>query len=104
MESGTCQIYEGISGAKNKAADCLSHLVELPTSTVTTANMLTVTHTDRPAFNTRSCTQKNSPDTVSTPHPDVSPTDFSRGNFNIKTTYGGQVRSITANVKNRPVL
>ena len=35
--------------------------------------MLTVTHTDRPAFNTRSHTQKNSPDTVSTPHPDVSP-------------------------------
>ena len=35
--------------------------------------MLTVTHTDGPAFNTRSCTQKNSPDTASTPHPDVSP-------------------------------
>ena len=35
--------------------------------------MLTVTHTDGPAFNTRSHTQKNSPDTVSTPHPDVSP-------------------------------
>ena len=35
--------------------------------------MLTDTHTDRPAFNTRSCTQKNSPDTSSTPHPDVSP-------------------------------
>ena len=39
----------------------------------TTVNMLTVTNTDRPAFNTRSCTQKNSPDTTSTPHPDVSP-------------------------------
>ena len=35
--------------------------------------MLTVTHTDRPAFNTRIHTQKNSPDTTSTPHPDVSP-------------------------------
>ena len=35
--------------------------------------MLTVTHTDGPAFNTRSHTQKNSPDTGSTPHPDVSP-------------------------------
>ena len=31
------------------------------------------THSDRPAFNTRSCTQKNSPDTTSTPHRDVSP-------------------------------
>ena len=35
--------------------------------------MLTVTHTDRPAFNTRSHTQKNSPDTASTLHPHVSP-------------------------------
>ena len=34
--------------------------------------MLTVTHTDRPAFNTRSHIQ-SSPDTTSTPHPDVSP-------------------------------
>ena len=65
--------FEWISGAKNKAADCLSWLVELPTSTTTTVNMLTVTHTDRPAFNTRRHTQKNSPDTTSTPHPNVSP-------------------------------
>ena len=35
--------------------------------------MLTVTHTDRPASNTRSYTRKDSPDTTSTPHPDVSP-------------------------------
>ena len=34
--------------------------------------MLTVTHTDGPVFNTRSHTQ-TSPDTTSTPHPDVSP-------------------------------
>ena len=65
--------FEGISGAKNKAADCLSWLVELPTTTPATVNMLTVTHTDIPAFNTRSCTKKNSPNTISTPHPDVSP-------------------------------
>ena len=35
--------------------------------------MLTATHTNRPALNTRSHTQKTSPDTTSTPHPDVSP-------------------------------
>ena len=35
--------------------------------------MLTVTHTDGPASNTRSHTRKDSPDTTSTPHPDVSP-------------------------------
>ena len=46
--------FELILGAKNNAADCLSHLVELPTSTATTVNMLTVTHTDGPSFNTRS--------------------------------------------------
>ena len=74
LELATYNItFEWISGAKNKAADCLSQLVELPTLTTTTVNMLTATHSDRPAFNTRSCTQKNSPDTTSTPHPDVSP-------------------------------
>ena len=35
--------------------------------------MLTVTHTDRPAFNTRSHTQKNSADTAAMSHSDVSP-------------------------------
>ena len=48
-------------------------LAELPASTTTTVNMLTITNTDGPAFNTRSHIQKNSPDTTSTPHPDVSP-------------------------------
>ena len=38
-----------------------------------TVNMLTVTHTDRPASNTRSHTEEDSPDTTFTPHPDVSP-------------------------------
>ena len=41
--------------------------------TSTTVNMLTATHTDGPAFNTRSHTQNTSPDTTSIPHPDVSP-------------------------------
>ena len=56
--------FEWISGAKNKAVEYLSWLVELPTTIPTTANMLTVTHTDGPTFNTRSCTEKNSPDTT----------------------------------------
>ena len=64
--------FEWISGAKNKTADYLSQLVEPPTST-TTVNMLLVTHTYGPAFNTSSQTQKNSPDTTSTPCPDISP-------------------------------
>ena len=35
--------FEWISGAKNKVADCLSWLVELPTTTTNTVYMLTVT-------------------------------------------------------------
>ena len=74
MELTTYNItFEWISGAENKAADCLSWLVQLPMTTAATADVLTVTHTDRPAFNTRSHTKKNSPDTTSAPHPDVSP-------------------------------
>ena len=72
LEIATYSItFQWISGAKNKAADCLSWLVE-PTSTSTTVNMLTATDTDGPTFNTRSHTQNTSPDTTSTPHPDVS--------------------------------
>ena len=40
-------------------------------TTPSTVNMLTVTHTDEPAFNTRSHAKRDSPDT--TPHPDMSP-------------------------------
>ena len=35
--------------------------------------MLTASHTDRPTFNARSHTQTTSPNTTSTPHPNVSP-------------------------------
>ena len=42
-------------------------------TTPATVNMLTVTHRDGPASNTRSPTRKDSPNTTSTPHPDVSP-------------------------------
>ena len=65
--------FEWISGAKNKAANCLSWLVELPMTTPATVNMLTIKHANGPASNTRSHTKKDSPDTTSTPHPDVSP-------------------------------
>ena len=46
--------FEWISGACNKAADCLSHLVELPQDKPVSINVLSVTDTDGPAFNTRS--------------------------------------------------
>ena len=74
LELATYNItFEWISGAKNKAADCPSQLVELPMPIPATVNMPTVTHTDGSASNTRSHTRKDSLDTTSTPHPDVSP-------------------------------
>ena len=73
LELATYNItFEWISGAKNKAADCLSRLVK-PISTSTSVNMLTASSTDGPAFHTRSCTQHTSSSATSTPHPDTSP-------------------------------
>ena len=42
-------------------------------TTPATVNMLTVTHTDGPASNTRCHSKKDSPDTTSSPHPNVLP-------------------------------
>ena len=71
MESGTYNIsFEWISGAKNKAADFLSRLVKLITTSV---NMLTASSTDGPALHTRSCTHNTSSGTTSNPYPDTAP-------------------------------
>ena len=65
--------FEWISGACNKPADCLSHLVKLPQATPVPINMLSVTNSNGPPFNTRSQTcQCLSPDT-STSQPDIRP-------------------------------
>ena len=65
--------FEWISGAKNKAADCLSCLVELPQTTPALINLLSVKNLDGPAFNTRSQTHQHlSMDTSTTP-PNVMP-------------------------------
>ena len=70
LELATYNIsFEWISGARNKAADCLSRLV-MPTST--TINMLTASSSDGPAFHTRSHTW-NTSDSTSTPHTDAAP-------------------------------
>ena len=73
--------FEWISGAKNKAADCLSHLVELPPTTSAPINMLSVSNKDGHTFNTRRQTQQClaqdtstaqlsiTPDVTSTPDP-----------------------------------
>ena len=70
LELATYNIsFECISGARNKAADCLSRLV---TPTSTPINMLTASSNDGPAFHSRSHTQ-NTLTTTSTPHTDTTP-------------------------------
>ena len=60
LELATYNItFEWISGACNKAADCLSCLVELPEVKPVPINMLSTTNTDGPAFNTRSQTHEH---------------------------------------------
>ena len=74
LELATYNIsFEWISGAKNKAADCLSRLVEQLPTIPTTINMLTVTHTDGPAFNTRSHTKQDPTASNSTVSLDITP-------------------------------
>ena len=79
LELATYNItFEWISGARNKAADCLSRLVSPMRIPI---NMLTASVKDRPAFHTRSCTQSISDTSptkpvMSQPHfsPDSNPT------------------------------
>ena len=76
LELATYNItFEWISGAKNKAADCLSRLVS-PTGM--SINMLTASLNDGPAFHTRSHTQSISDPTSAppvTPTPHISQDD-----------------------------
>ena len=65
--------FKWISRAKNKAADCLSCLVELPQTTPALINLLSVTNSDGPAFNTRSQTCQHISTNTSTVPPDVMP-------------------------------
>ena len=63
--------FEWITVAHNKAADCLSCLTRLPQNRPTTINMLFATHSDGPAFNTRSRTAQQSSSEDSTPQTDA---------------------------------
>ena len=68
LELATYNItFEWISGAKNKAADCLSILVA-PTST--TINRLTASAPDGPAFHTRGHTASTTDTTLLAPQPE----------------------------------
>ena len=72
LELATYNItFEWISGAHNKAADCLSHLTELPQNRPTTINMLSAIHSEGPTFNTRSRTAQHSSPEGTTPQTDA---------------------------------
>ena len=60
--------FEWILGACNKAADCLPCSVELPQNQPTTINMLSATHPEGPAFNTRIRTAQHHSSNDPTPH------------------------------------
>ena len=70
--------FEGVSGAKNTAADCLSCLVELPSMPSASINMVSVLNKDGSAFNTRCQTQQCLASDQSTAQqhvtPDIMPT------------------------------
>ena len=69
LELATYNItFEWISGAKNKAAHCLSWLVELPMTTPATVNMLTVTHTQMDLPQTLEVTQERTLLILPPPH------------------------------------
>ena len=65
--------FAWISGACNKAANCLSWLVELPQDKPVSINMLSVTDTDGPAFNTRNQAHECLSLDTFTSQPDVIP-------------------------------
>ena len=60
-----------------KAADCLSHLVELPPTTSALINTLSISNTDGPAFNTKSQTQQHFAPDTSTAQPSITPDTMS---------------------------
>ena len=70
LELATYNItFKWILGTQNKAADCLSRLVELPHDRQAKVHMLSATNHDGPAFHTRNkAAQSNMTDNL-TPHP-----------------------------------
>ena len=105
LELATYNItFEWISGAKNKAADCLSHLVELPAATPATINMISVSNTDGPAYNTRSKTQQCSvPDTLAMP-PSITLDITSTPEPTPKSLTVDRLEALLPNAENRSLL
>ena len=90
LELATYNItFKWISGAQNKAADCLLHLVELPQDRPVTANMLSATNLNGPAFNTRCRTAQYTSSEHATPQSDAAAPNVTDTEYYIKITDSG---------------
>ena len=103
LELATYNIkFKWISGAKNKAADCLSHLVELLPTPSALINKLLVSNTDGPAFNTRSCTQQCLTPDTSTAQPSNTPDIMSTPDFTPKSLTADRLEALLQMQKTDP--
>ena len=96
--------FEWISGAHNKAADCLSCLVELPETTPAQINLFTVTNSDGPAFNTRSQTLQCPSTSPSTSQPRYYARSFRSTRTHTKIPDSRQIRSSPTDAEDWPFL
>ena len=107
LKLGTYNItFAWISGACNKAADCLSWLVELPQDKSTSVNMLSTTYQDGLTFNTRSQTlQHHSSDGLTShPQPDVLPDVTDATGPTPKSLTEVRLQETPTNAENRSIL
>ena len=104
LELATYNItFKWISGACNKAVDCQSCLVELPQNKATTINMLSATHSDGPAFNTRSRTAQHHSSNDPTPQTDATaPVITETGNTRPKSLSADRLEALLQMQKTDP--
>ena len=96
--------FEWISGAKNKAADCLSCLVQLPSMPSPSINMVSVSNKGGPAFNTRSQTQQCLASDKSTAQQHVTPDLMATSDPTHKSLTADRLEALLQMQKNRPFL
>ena len=103
LELATYNItFAWISGAKNKATDCLSHLVELPSTPTASINMLSASNKDEPALNTRSQTQQCLAPDSSTAQQSVTPDIASTPDFIPKSLTADRLEALLQMQKTDP--
>ena len=103
LELATYNItFKCISGAKNKAANCLSGLVEIPLTISAMINMLSVSNTDGLAFNTRSQNQQCLAQHTSTMPPSITPVIVSMPDSTLKSLTADRLEALLQMQKTDP--